>query len=98
MKLWHGDKVSLPCSSAAQDPEERKDYPQDKTPRRDPQEEQPKPPLPRAPPLHHVGIPPVGVLLWLGGQDPCACGRGTVAVGLSGGRVCSGMGTTNRHV
>lgn len=26
--------------------------------------------------LHHVGIPPVGVFLWLGGQDPCACHGG----------------------
>ena len=44
-----------------------------------------KEPLPEGPPpregpfcslLHHVGIPPVGVFLWLGGQDACACGVG----------------------
>lgn len=26
--------------------------------------------------LHHVGIPPVGVFLRLGGQDPCTCSGG----------------------
>lgn len=41
---------------------------------------------PRHPPLHHVGVPPVGVLLGLGGQDAGACGGEIESAGSGSGR------------
>ena len=59
--------TSAPWTPQKGDTEASRKDPQDRTA---PRQEGPSGSL-----LHHVGVPPVGVLLWLGGQDPCACGR-----------------------
>lgn len=89
-----GDEAATGGQSELAKALRKRPSPRRTTPHRLPREGPPQE-APRCSLLHHVGIPPVGVFLWLGGQDPGAWGRTEAGVFL-GGRAVQRPGLQDR--